>query len=510
MSNRRLDVLFVEADSSKKAYQGLSNVYSAIETPTWSLLLAQSCRSKGFGVAIMDCGAEKLTDEEGIKRIADLNPRLVLFVGYGQNPNSGTASMIGIERMSAALREAHPEFTSAVVGSHVSALPQEVLAFPSIDIVLIGEGVYALHHLLSSKLDKHDLKSVAGIGFKDTEGNLILTSAGIIVPSDRMDIDLPGYAWDLLPFKDKPLDLYRSHFWHAEFSHEKRTPFAAVYTSLGCRFACNFCMINIINRTSTTEGAVSADSRDMRYWTPQFMLGEFEKLAKMGVQTLRISDEMFFLDKRYYEPLLNGIIDRDLNFRMWSYSRVDTVRKEFLQLFKKAGINWLALGIEAGNQAVRKEVSKGSFQDVNIREVVKEVRGHDINVISNYVFGFPEDTKESMQQTLDLALELNTEMVNMYPCQALPGSPLYNIAKEKSWKLPGSYAGYAFLSYESEPLPTNHLSAAEVIKFRDQAFQTYFSHEPFLKLVETKFGQQERKNVEEMAKIRLQRKILGD
>ena len=78
----------------------------------------------------------------------------------------------------------------------------------------------------------------------------------------------------------------------------------------------------------------------------------------------------------------------------------------------------MALGIEAGNQAVRQEVSKGSFQEVNIRAVCEKVRAEGMNVISNYIFGFPDDTLETMEETLDLALELNTEMANMYPCQA--------------------------------------------------------------------------------------------
>jgi 4-aminobutyrate--pyruvate transaminase len=129
-----------------------------------------------------------------------------------------------------------------------------------------------------------------------------------------------------------------------------------------------------------------------------------------------------------------------------------------LPKFKKAGINWFCLGIEAGNQTVRREVSKGSFQDINIREVVANVRESGINVISNFIVGFPEDTLETMQQTEALSFELCTEMMNVYPCQALPGSPLYYRAKEKGWKLPDSYAGFAFLAYETEPLPTNHRS----------------------------------------------------
>ena len=287
-------------------------------------------------------------------------------------------------------------------------------------------------------------------------------------------------------------------------------PFAAIYTSLGCKFKCDFCMINIVNRTDNADGTVSANSPNMRFWSPQFMLKEFEKLAAMGAKTIRVSDEMFFLNKNYFEPLVDGLAERDLGLRMWTYSRIDTVRPQYLEKFRKAGINWLALGVEAGNQTVRREVSKGSFQDVNIREVIKTVRASGLYVISNYIFGFPEDTHETMQQTLDLALELNTEMANMYPCQALPGSPLYYTAKANGWKLPSTLGGYAFLSYDSEPLPTKHLSAAQVLKFRDDAWRTYFTNPAYLQLVEKTFGPQQRKNVEAMASIRLKRKLLGD
>jgi hypothetical protein len=117
---------------------------------------------------------------------------------------------------------------------------------------------------------------------------------------------------------------------------------------------------------------------------------------------------------------------------------------------------------------------------------------------------------ETMQETLDLALELNTEMANMYPCQALPGSPMHTIAKKEGWALPSSYEGYAFLAYETQPLPTKYVSAQEVLKFRDDAWQKYFTHPPYLDLVEKRFGSTERKNIEDMTKIPLKRKILGD
>jgi radical SAM superfamily enzyme YgiQ (UPF0313 family) len=513
MPSRKLDVLFVNADSSVQVYQGLAKTYSAIEPPTWALLLAQSCRAKGFGVAILDCDAEKLSLSDAVGRIENANPRLVVFVVYGQNPNSGTTGMIGATALAQELRCRYPEFPICFVGSHTSALPFEVLQLPYVDFVLLNEGVYALHNLLRTDL-RNGVGAVKGIGYKagDVSGRRhpVLNEPQAVVPQDRMDIDMPGYAWDLLPYRSRPLDLYRAHFWHAEFDHAKRTPFAAIYTSLGCTFACDFCMINIVNRMENGSGIDASHSRGMRFWSAKLIANELETLAKMGVETIRISDEMFFLNRKYYEPLLRDLVERDLRLRMWAYARVDTVRHEYIDLFRRAGINWLALGIEAGNQTVRQEVSKGSFREVNILAVCDKVRAEGMNIISNYIFGFPDDTLETMRETLDLALELNTEMANMYPCQALPGSPMYHLAKRQGWKLPETYSGYAFLSYDSQPLPTKHVTAAEVLRFRDTAWHTYFSNPAYLTLVETKFGAQERANVEAMAKVRLRRKLLGD
>jgi hypothetical protein len=76
--------------------------------------------------------------------------------------------------------------------------------------------------------------------------------------------------------------------------------------------------------------------------------------------------------------------------------------------------------------------------------------------------------------------------------------------------LPNSFEGFAFLSYESAPMRTKHLSATEVLKFRDEAWQTYFRNPSYLSLVEKKFGATERRNIEEMSEIRLKRRLLGD
>ena len=206
----KLDVVFINADSSSAAYQGLANKFAAIEPPTWSLLLANSVRAVGHSAAIIDSTAERLTHQDSVQRILDLDPRLVVFVVYGQNPNSGTINMVGNTECAALLKEASPNIKICFVGSHTSALPHEVLAIPAIDVILLNEGVYALRNLLASDLEE-DLKRIKGIGHK-FDGSPILNSPEIVVPNEKMDIDMPGYAWDLLPMREKPLDLYRAHF----------------------------------------------------------------------------------------------------------------------------------------------------------------------------------------------------------------------------------------------------------------------------------------------------------
>ena len=510
-----MDVLFINPGNAKNIYQDLAEDYSAIETPTWSLLLAQSCRSVGYEVGILDANAERLTEEQVSNKVNELNPRLVCFVVYGQNPNSGTVNMSGTVTLAKAIKDSGFKSPISVVGSHVQALPYETLEREDdLDFIFINEGVYSLWNVL--KLDDigdiEHLKTVNGLGIR-VNGKVRLTAPERIVPHERMDQDLPGYAWDLLPFKEKPFDLYRAHFWHAEYDHDKRTPFAAIYTSLGCPFKCSFCMINIINRDDEDPVGDAANYSKMRFWSPEFIIKEFDKLVELGVKTLRISDEMFLLNKKYYVPLCKLLKERGYGdiLSMWAYSRVDTIRDpKNLELLKEAGIKWLGIGIESADPSVRLEVTKGKFENIDIREVIEKVHDAGLGVIANYLFGLTGDNMESMQKTLDLSLELNTIAWNGYAVMALPGSKVYKDAIQSGFELPNDYIGYSFHSYETKPLPTKYLTPAQILKFRDDAWMKYHTHPPFLEKMEKLHGKKIRQNIEDMTKIKLKRKILGD
>ncbi len=512
--NKKIDCLFLVTKSSGKTYQKLSVTYSAIEPPTWALLLAQSMRSVGNEVRILDANAEDLTEVEILNRVKNLSPRLICIVVYGQNVNAGTTNMSGATYISKHLKNNHIKIPICIIGSHVQALPVETLEKEkSIDFVFTNEGVYSLRNVLKLKnFSSESLKEVKGIAMR-LNGKVIINTPERIVPNEKMDLDLPGYAWDLLPYKNNPLDLYRSPMWHAEYDFEKRSPYASLQTSLGCQFGCNFCMINIINRDDNETVGVASEYSKMRFWSTDFIIKEFDKLISMGVKTIRIVDEMFLLNPKYYIPLCEKLAERNKNdeLRIWSYSRIDTVKRpEILKLVRKAGIKWLALGIESGDKSVRLEVDKGKFEDVDVRKVINKVHEADINVMANYIYGLPGDTRETIEKTFKLSLELCTAGWNTYGAMALPGSLLYKNALDKGIKLPDSYEGYSFHAFETLPLPTEKLSAREIITLRDEAFDKYHNHKPFLNLIEKKFGKKAANNIVEMTKIKLKRKIKGD
>lgn len=497
---KQLDILFIQPNTAHGIYQELSNDFSAIEPPIWAGMLASHCRARGYAVDLLDCEALRLSDAVSVQRIKDANPRVACFVVYGQQPSASSQNMEGSVALADLLKNNFPEIKIIFVGGHVAALSREVMErHASIDFVCQNEGVYTISNLLATNL-KDSLERVPGLGYRGG-GEIFLNAPSPLVDKVDLPRDLPGVAWDLLPMRN-----YRTALWHSYPNGSKRQPFAAIYTSLGCPMKCSFCMINIINRQGNQ---FSDGSAVFRWWDPEHIIKDFDYLASQGIVNIKIADELFVLNPNHFLKICRMIIERGHKFNIWCYSRVDTVRDQYLETLKTAGVNWLALGIESGNARVRKDVTKGSFEDVNIRAVVKKVRDHGINVIGNYIFGLPEDDMASMRMTLDLAMEMNTEEANFYSAMAYPGSPLHGTARKEGWKLPETYAGFSQHSYETQPLPTKYLKADQVLAFRDAAWMKYHTNPNFLRLLRTKFGQIAADETLKSTQIKLKRKILN-
>ena len=274
---------------------------------------------------------------------------------------------------------------------------------------------------------------------------------------------------------------------------------------------CSFCMIQAPFR----EGDLLklhglANSYRMR--KPSDVIDQMTQLReRYGVRNIKIADEMFVLNPHHVNAICDGIIGRGLDLNIWAYGRVDTINPKLLPKMKQAGINWLAIGFESASERVRAGVEKAEYDTVDMKEVCRVIREEGINVIGNFIFGLPDDDVVSMQETYAFAEEVMPEFVNMYPCMPYPGSALYRqTLTENPEALPPSWLAYSMHSYETKPLPTKHLGAEEVLKFREDALIAYLSNQRYQAMVERKFGVEARQQVESMASAKLKRKLLGD
>jgi len=495
-----VDLVLVNPGNRAQVYQSLGASLAAIEPPVWAGLMATFVRKRGFSVQIVDANAEGLGPEETAQRIVELNPILTAVVVYGHQPSASTQVMPAASALCTALKEAAPHVRVILIGGHVAALPEQTLQQEHADFVAGGEGLWTLVELLEAlRTPGSDLTGVRDLYMCDGDAIRKGPSAPLVLDLDR---DMPGIAWDLLP-----MERYRAHNWHC-FGHLQREPYAALYTSLGCPFHCTFCCIQAPFKSGERTLGYSTSANSYRLWSPDAVIAQIDTLVReYGVSNIKLADEIFVLKPGHVLRICDLIIERGYNLNIWAYARVDTLTDRMVDKLKQAGVNWLAFGIEAANEHVRKDVRKG-YRHSQVGKVIDLLKAADIYVIGNYIFGLPEDSMETMQQTLDLALELNCEFANFYCNMAYPGSDQYDLARREGWPLPETWGGYSQHSYDTAPLPTRYLSAADVLAFRDHAFDVYFSGRRYLDMVQETFGPDTVQHIRDMASHKLARKLL--
>ena len=491
MAKKKLDLLLINPGDRVEIYQILgSSGLSAAEPPIWTGLLASYMLVKGYSVEIIDANAECLIPGQVAQRVQDANPLLTAVVVYGHNPSASTQVMPSAGRICAAIKELTPQQPLLLVGGHMAALPEKTLREEAADFVCTGEGPVTLWDLVEClKTKPHDYQKVRGLMYLQ-DGMLIKNSPAPNVTN--LDEEMPGIPWHLLP-----MNLYRAHNWHC-LGYPTRKPYASIYTTLGCPYQCEFCCIQEPfkegERFQKSGTLLSAPPtvNSYRLWSPKLVVKEIVHLVEeYGIRHLKIADEMWDLNLNHFQLIYKGLIQAGIgdHINMWGYSRVDTVKDDAtVELSLRAGLRWYALGIESASERVRNDMRKGEYDLDDIMKVVERVRRIGVSIQANYVVGFPEDDLETMQQTLDLAIGLNTEWMNVYSAMAYPGSKLYTRAINQGWPLPESWIGFSQHSKETHPLPTKYLTGEQVLTFRDYFHKKYFSNPAHGLMLKQKFG----------------------
>ncbi len=436
-----IDILLVNPGNRLSQFGGVSQ-YATIAQPLGITILAAHIREQGFSADILDAEVLNLSPEETVDEIILRDPKFAGVTAF-------TTKMTAANKILKLLRGKAPHIKTIIGGHHPSAIPEETLAESEVDFVVKGEGYDPIIDILNGRQDPIQIAEP----MKDING-------------------LPLPAWDLLP-----MDKYRAHNWQTWGIGQKNS-FALIYTSLGCPFHCKFCTVSVVY-----------GKRIYRKKAPETVIREFDVLYnKYGIKHIEITDDTFTINKRHVTEICDTLIERKYNFNMWAFSRTDTTDPYLMEKMKKAGINWVFMGVEAGNKRILDAVFKKQNLE-QIRKAVDIAHKAGMNVGTNYIFGLAEDDFETMQDTLDLALELNTEWSNFFVAMPYPGTEMYHTADSED--MPEKWEQYGFFAPNAKPLPTKSVSSEDVLRFRDEAFQTFFSSKNYQDMIERKFGARE-------------------
>lgn len=294
--------------------------------------------------------------------------------------------------------------------------------------------------------------------------------------------------WDLLD-----MSKYRCHNWHG-WGHKSRQPYGVVYTSISCPFKCRFCNIHSFYGNVFEQRLI------------EDVIADFDLLVqRYNIKHFKIMDELFTYNGHRCEYICDELIKRDYDLNIWAYARIDMINDNLLKKFRKAGIRWLAYGVESGNEDIRRNVLKGKFDNNKIRDIIKMTKDNGIYIVGNYMFGFWEDNYRTMQETLEFAKELNCEYSNFYCVIAYPRSKFYQEMKAKGIDMPSDYSQYAQMAKNFKPLPTKYLTSNQVLIFRDSAFNEYYNNVKYLAMMKKEFGEEVLKKINKMTKAKIKR-----
>lgn len=297
-----------------------------------------------------------------------------------------------------------------VGGPHATYFHKAVLGeCPAVDVVVRHEFDTKLAKVVSNL---SNLDAIGGITYRNN-GSIIDNGDGTFAE------DL-----DVIPFPDRDTIPWQ---WYVEAWHS-RQPFMNMMTSRGCPYHCTFCLwpetMYGHKQRFRSLGNVMAEIRDL--------------VDRYGVREINIDDSTFTTNKGRVVEFCHRLRSEKIDLIWTCNGRVDNLDDEMLIEMKKSGCKMIRLGVESGSQDVLDKIGKGLTLE-GIEEGFRLVKKHGIQALGGFMFGFPFDSRETVEKTIQFAKKLSPDQVQFSIAMCYPGTALYEYAKENDFLLAGSF-----------------------------------------------------------------------
>jgi len=304
--------------------------------------------------------------------------------------------------------------TIVIVGGGLgTSIPEMVIEKLRADIVVIGEGEYTILELMEifKKPQKKNLKKkllkVKGICFK-YKGKIIKTQAREFIKN--LD-EIPFPAWDLFP-----IHIYLKNLWgEIKDMGIKSKSSMNVVSGRGCPYHCTFCYdpLGHIRRIRSVDNVIQ----------------EIKLLKrKYGVDFIFFGDPIFMTSKEWVMQLCDRIIRENIKIKWASAGRVNLVDLELLKKMRDAGCISVNFGIESGSQKMLDIMRKGITVE-QASKAIRIVRKVGMNLWTSFMMGFPEETRETLEETIRFCIDNDIHLVTIFFVTPYPGTALYEQVK---------------------------------------------------------------------------------
>jgi radical SAM superfamily enzyme YgiQ (UPF0313 family) len=359
------------------------------DLPNWgrvglAYLAAYLRQHPGYEIQIIDAKFERLDFQEVLERVRDFDPHITGLTAF-------TNEIKPAAYQAAIVKEALPSTVTVVGGVHASALPEQTLReFPSFDFVVVGEGEVTFHEFCEGLRTGEDVRGVPGLAYREGDGVVVGPARERILDQDS----IPFPAWDLLPRSDE--------YW--------------VQSMRGCPFKCQFCM--------------NPNGRVARKRSVENVVEELQMLVdRFGAKTIWFGDELFSVDMQRTHALMDAMIERGLHrvLKFDAQTHVRFVDEPLLRKMKDAGCSLVKMGVETGDEATLRRMGKGTTRE-HILKAGRAARASGVRWGVFLILGHPNETLESIHNSIDLAIQLNPDVPMFGIMVPYPGTEISRMA----------------------------------------------------------------------------------